>query len=376
LQPPLILDKTFCVRARRAGKHDFTSNNIEVELGSKLIESSNGVSLTQPESTVRMEIRDKQCFVYTDTIEGIGGMPAASSGKVLCLFSGGIDSPVAAFQMLKRGCEVDFLLFNSMGEKLLSQVANVYNFLTANYAYGYKPKFYVVEGSKLVAEIQEKVQDSHRQLALKIVLYKIAEQVAQNEHLAIVTGEALSQKSSQTLQSLNFIEKNVSIPILRPLIAMDKVEITKLAQKLGTFASSEKIKEYCNLSTGPVTTKPKEADERYIPEFDISNIKTVITEGQLVIEQPEETIPSLKNVVTVDVRSSTLQKKAPLDTDLQIPYHEVTEYNFDDSKSYLLICDFGVLSDNAAFSLQRKRIKAASMSIPDYQKYFKRKIAA
>jgi len=260
-----VKNKTFGIKVKRVGNHKFDSVSLAKDVGSEIYNNSKGVNLTTPDIWISLEVRANECFLYYDSIDTIGGLPSASSDKVLCLFSGGIDSPVAAFEMNKRGCKVDFLFMNIMGEKLLNDVSRVYNFLITNYTFGYTPKIYILNGKKIIDLVKKEVPSSLRQLAYKIILYKVSEQIASsNKHIALVTGESLAQKSSQTLKSLVFIEKQVDIPILRPLLSFDKLDIIKVARKIGTFSASEKIKEYCNLSDGSVTTSPRASDIKNI----------------------------------------------------------------------------------------------------------------
>ncbi|NQU98138.1 hypothetical protein HQ533_01615 [Candidatus Woesearchaeota archaeon] len=373
----LVKNKVFGVRVKRIGTHDFDSISLAKEIGDSIYDGSKGVNLTSPEVSVNLEIRNKECFFYTSATRGIGGLPPGSSENILCLFSGGIDSPVAAFEMLKRGCKVDFLFVDLVGEKVVSDVSRIYNFLITNFAFGYTPKLYIVDGKKLVKLIKKDTPNTLRQIAFKMVLYKIGELIAKKyRHLALIGGEALSQKSSQTLKSLLFIESQVSISMLRPLISLDKLEITKKARVIGTLSSSEKIKEFCNLSDGPVTTSPRSEDLKKIPSFD-ADIKEAV-KNMAIVRGSAETKKYSKiklskgiNFLTVDLRPKTIQQKKPLNTDLKIPYEEIF-YNLDllkKDKHYLLICEFGVLSDGTATELRKDGIKATGISVRDFKKH-------
>lgn len=374
----IVKNKRFAVKVKRVGAHDFDSINLAKEIGSALYDYSKGVDLTTPEATIFLEVRNNDCFFYIEIIKGVGGLPLNKSDKVLCLFSGGIDSPVAAFEMIKRGCKVDFLLVNLVGEEYLSDVSKIYNFLSARYAFGYTTKIFVVDGRSIVKKLRSKTPDSLRQIAFKIVLYKIGEWIAEKyDYLALAGGESLSQKSSQTLRSLMFIEKQVNISMLRPLLTFDKIDIIKIARELNTFSMSEKIKEYCNLSEGPVTTAPRDEDIKKIPDLEKEIKKAVnnvsITKGLLSIEEPES-LKLEKEVISVDLREKNIVKKKPLKTDLDIPYSEIFDKlnEFKQKKSYILICEFGVRSEDVAFELRKKGIKVAGTSIANYIKFFKK----
>src|SRR3989344_5377513 len=359
-----VKDKTFAVRVKRVGEHDFTSQELEKEAGSVLYDASAGVDLTAPQTIIHLEIRNKEAYLYTKTKEGIGGLPATSSGLVLALFSGGIDSPVAAFQMFKRGCAVDFIYINPIEEKSFNDVAKIYNYLISQYAYNYRPKFYLVDGRAIVKKIKEQVPDSLRQIALKIAFYQISEKISE----VLVTGESLSQKSSQTLASLKLISSQSKALILRPLIGMDKLEITQLAQKIGTLASSEQVKELCNLAQGSVKTSPKEKDLLQLPELtDLIEkaVKEVKTYSGF-IETKADIPPELKNPLIVDIRPT---KEKINGVKIKLPYPEIMAHldEFKKDKEYLIVCDFGVQSENVAFALRRKGIKAQGISLKNYQ---------
>ena len=373
---PLIQGKTFAVRAKRVGKHDFDSKELEREGGSVLYEDSKGIDLGKPEVTIFLEIRDNNYFIFTKTIKGMGGLPPLSSGKVLCLFSGGIDSPVAAYEMLKRGCQVDFVIINLVGDKSLANALQVYNYIINQYAFNYIPKIFIVDGKKIVESITKEVPDRIRQIALKIVFYQISEIIAKKEgYLAIATGESLSQKSSQTLPSLSLIESQVDIMVFRPLLSLDKTEITEIAARIGTLAKSEKVKEYCRLSIGPVVTSPKESMLNKIPSFKeliseaVKDMKVI--KGIAQVEEEIDLKPEQK-YISIDVRPKNLQEMSKLKADKSMPYPFVLEHleEFDKEESYLLICDYGVQSEEVAFLLRKKIIKAAGVSLKNYLKYF------
>ena len=380
----LIAGKTFCVRVRRVGNHPFTSQELEQEAGAVLYPHSAGVQLQKPEVLLSLEVRGQDAFFSTETIFGLGGLPPTSSGKVLLLFSGGIDSPVAAYHLIKRGCQVDFLFINLLEEKALNDVARVYNYLISQYAFGYTPRCFVVPARRLVEKIREVVPQRLRQLALKTCFYKIGEQIAKKTGaLAIATGEALSQKSTQTLESLQFLEQVKTLPVLRPLLSLDKIEITQLAQKIGTLAASEKVKEYCNLSEGPVVTKPNMALLQKIPDL-TTEIQEAVTAQQpftgFLPFAEEEPIAFSgepgQELICVDVRPQHQQDVAPLPTTMSRPYPFVLEEldTFEKNKHYLFICDFGVQSEQVAFLLRKKGMAAAGISVPHFLKYFQKQL--
>lgn len=368
-----VQGKTFAVRVRRIGQHNFTSNELEREAGAVLYSASKGVNLTVPEITVSLEIREKEAYLYTETEMGLGGLPPASSGRLLALFSGGIDSPVAAFQMLKRGCAVDFLFVNLLEEKSIQDAARIYNYLIAKFAYNYQPRFYVIDGKELVDKIKKEVPGNLRQIALKIVFYQLGAGLAEkNNYLGLITGEALSQKSSQTLASLKLISEQSKVLILRPLISFDKVEITKIADRIGTLTSSEHIKEVCNLTEGPARTAPNDQDLQLIPAVgkEVANAleKVQVHSGEVELELEQKLKVNFKKAVIVNMcLDATLIPEAKIG----YPYPEIMAHldEFQKGKDYLIICEQGVQSRNVAFALQRKNIKAEGLSLKEYQRW-------
>lgn len=381
LATPLVTGKTFCVRIRRIGEHAFTSKDLETEAGSVLYEPSKGVDLHHPDIIIHLEIREKEGFLSTESFTGLGGLPPTSSGKVLLLFSGGLDSPVAAVQLLKRGCQVDFAFVNLQGQKALNDVARVYNYLAQHYILGYTPQFFEIPATELVEKIKEDVPRRLRQIALKIAFYALGEKISrQTGALAIATGEALSQKSTQTLHSLRVIEEKTALPVLRPLLSFDKVEIVRLAEDIGTRAASEKVKEYCNLSEGPVQTMPELSVLQRLPPLDKEIEQAlrakIVYRGMVPFEEeaPISLSPD-QELIVVDIRPKHLQEQSPLAAARSSPYPFVLEEldAFPPGKSYLFVCDFGVQSENVAFLLRKKGISAAGISLPHYMKYFAKK---
>ncbi|MFW5866076.1 MAG: THUMP domain-containing protein, partial [Nanoarchaeota archaeon] len=195
-----VSSSTFRVTAKRCGKHSFSSMKLASDLGSCLYPFSKGVNLSDPDMTVFVEVRNSFCYVFYEYRSALGGLPAASTGSSLMLFSGGLDSPVAAFEMLKRGCALDFVFVNMVGDSMFSSVSKVYDFLISRHSYNYSPRFFHIDGRSLMSFLKNNVPERLRQIAFKMVLYKCCSYLAeQNGYSSFITGEALSQKSSQTL---------------------------------------------------------------------------------------------------------------------------------------------------------------------------------
>lgn len=375
LAKPFVKDKTFRVTAKRSTSPGYTSMQLAAKCGEVIMDFSAGVSLRNPDVNIGIEVRGPDCFFYTEFIAGLGGMPPKSAGKSLCLFSGGLDSPVAAYQMLKRGLVLDYVFVNLLGETALSQVAPVYNYLVSEYQYSYKPNFFEINGLPLVEFLNKNVPGTIRQIALKIAFYKISERLCKEYRLwGVVTGEALSQKSSQTLQSLSFIQENTSVFTLRPLLSMDKLDIIAIAQQIGTFASSQAVKEMCSLSDGPVTAVPIKKDIHKIPDMDevidqiVASVK--VTSGLLPVDDLSSSNILSTDELVVDLRLPSAIKKDPIGADLNFVYPDVLQQldKFEEGKNYLLVCPHGVIGIEIAYLLKKKKITARSLSVKDFLK--------
>lgn len=263
-----VRGKIFAVRAHRVGEHDFTSKDVERLLGEALLrEGARAVDLENPEYEAYVEIRWGQVYFYDKIIRGPGGLPVGSEGTVLALFSGGIDSPVASWMTLKRGCHVHLLFFNIGGKPHLEGARRVAEVLAKKWFYGYKPKLYVVDIRPVIPLIVEKVPEHYRIIILRRTMMKMAEKVAERIGAeALVTGESLGQVASQTLRNLRVIDDAVNMLVLRPLIGFDKQEIVDMAIKIGTYDESKKLQEYCSLGVTKPTTRARLDEARMYEE--------------------------------------------------------------------------------------------------------------
>lgn len=204
------------------------------------------VDLDKPKKEFFIERRETYWFLYFKKIKGIGGLPLGSSGKVLSLVSGGIDSFPAAFLAAKRGAENVWLHFHSFPLVSNSSIEKVKHLSKVFLKYQPKLKIYFIPFQKAQLEIKAKVPAKYRVLLYRRLMFKIAEKIAKKENCqALITGESLGQVSSQTLTNIKIIEEGIKIPVLRPLIGCDKQEIITLAKKIGTYKISIKPQEDC-----------------------------------------------------------------------------------------------------------------------------------
>lgn len=230
--------ETFAVKCRRVGNHDFTSQEMAGYVGSVIIKLTDAkVNLSNPDFTVYVEVRDNKTFLYYEKIKGLGGLPVGSQGRIVCLISGGIDSPVAAFQMLKRGCAVTLLHCNNYPygegtvEKVLKHAENL-----KRYSLGEELRVYAIKYGKYLEHVQKEAPPRMTCVLCKSGMYQTAQALAREENaLAIVDGSSIGQVASQTLNNIEASRYHCDMPIFSPLISFDKLEIENMAKKIGSY---------------------------------------------------------------------------------------------------------------------------------------------
>jgi thiamine biosynthesis protein ThiI len=232
---------TFRVSARRADKRfPLTSPQIEREVGGRIKEARGWtVNLDEPALTIHVEALSHEAFYYVGKERGAGGLPAGSSGRVACLLSGGIDSPVAAWRMMRRGCRALFVHFHSYPILSRASQEKARELAALLTRYQYDSRLFLVPFGQIQQRVVLAVPPPLRVVLYRRLMMRIAERLArQHRATALVTGEVVGQVASQTLENLSNIDEVVSMPVLRPLIGMDKDEIVLEAQRLGTFPVS------------------------------------------------------------------------------------------------------------------------------------------
>ena len=233
--------ESFRVSARRADKRfALSSPEIEREVGGRIAEARNWkVNLSKPALTIHVEALTEDAFYYFGMEPGAGGLPAGTSGRVACLLSGGIDSPVAAWRMMRRGCRVLFVHFHSypiLSRASQEKARELVKLLTR---FQYDSKLFLVPFGEIQQQVLLTVQPPLRVVIYRRLMMRIAEAIARkNRAQALVSGEVVGQVASQTLENMALIDQVVSMPTLRPLVGMDKDEITAEAHRLGTFPIS------------------------------------------------------------------------------------------------------------------------------------------
>lgn len=242
-----VRGRTFAVRCKRHGPRRLSTREVERRVGA-VLDGPGRVDLDHPDVVVRIDLHDDRASFHVRRFAGAGGLPVGVQGRALALVSGGFDSAVAAWYTMRRGAVVDYLFCNLGGAAHEHMVVQVTRLLAERWAMGTRPRLVVVDFQAVVADLKAKLPADIWQVVLKRLMYRAANAVALSSGAeALVTGEALSQVSSQTLSNLNTIDAAAELPVLRPLIGFDKQEILQRAREVGTHGLSEKVPEFCAL---------------------------------------------------------------------------------------------------------------------------------
>lgn len=254
--------KRFAVRVRRAGATGYTSMDAARIIGSMLLECSEGVDLENPGEIIYVEIRGDRAYISISSMarKGFGGLPLGSSEKVLSLFSGGFDSPVATWMVMKRGSPADLLHYVMGSIENSIRALRVGEVLIKRWSLGYGSKAYAIDFSEIVLEIRSKIKRRLWQPSLRRAMYVVGEMFLERIGAeALVTGESIWEASSQRLRALHAAQKGLDALILRPLIGFDKAEIMRLSMELGFYEHSSKVVESCFIgSPSPPDLDPGE----------------------------------------------------------------------------------------------------------------------
>jgi len=373
-------NRSFVVRCKRTGQHDYTSHEIERHVGGYLLAhiDSARVDLHQPDETLLIEVHGDTLFIVMEKIEGLGGYPLGEVEPVLSLISGGFDSPVASYLLTKRGAPTHYCFFNLGGREHELGVKEVAYHLWQRYGASQKVQFVSVPFEGVVAEILEKVDNSQMGVILKRMMLRAASRVAEKlEIKGLVTGEALSQVSSQTLSNLAVIDEVSDMLVMRPLIAMDKGDIVLKAREIGTEVFAANMPEYCGVISVKPTTRARlyrvQAQEE---KFDMRVLDEAVEAAcysaidQLSMESFDKqdvevlSVP-VANSIVVDIRHPDEQERNPLHISGQeimvLPFYRLHKAisTMDKAQRYLLYCEKGVMSRLHAANLLAEGYQAA-----------------
>jgi len=267
--------KTFKVDTKRSDKKfPIPSMEVSRRLGGDILENIPNIKVDvhNPELLIRVEIRRDSSYVYFDEIKGLGGYPVGVQGRGMLMLSGGIDSPVAGYLAMKRGININCVYFDSPPHTSIDAKNKVIELARKLNEYSGSVKLYVVPFTKIQEEIYKEVPHSYMITIMRRMMYRIAERL---NKLIIINGENIGQVASQTLDSINVINKVVSTPILRPVSCFDKIEIIEIAKKIGTYETSILPFEDCCtifLPKNPVIYPKLELCEKYEDNFDYETL--------------------------------------------------------------------------------------------------------
>ncbi|MDX1458219.1 MAG: tRNA uracil 4-sulfurtransferase ThiI [Marinobacter sp.] len=360
-----LTGKTLVVRVKRNGTHDFTSIELERYVGGALLKASDsgGVSLKNADVEVRIEVRQDEFLIARRRHRGMGGYPLGSVESVMTLISGGYDSSVAAYLMMRRGLRTHFLFFNLGGTAHEVGVRQVVHYLWQRYGSSHHAKFISVPFDGVVAEIMRAVNHRHWGVVLKREMLRAASAIAAGQNTeGLVMGDAVAQVSSQTLTNLNVVDRASEQVVLRPLIAMDKEQIIKIARDIGTESFARTMPEYC----GVISQKPATRAKLDRVEYDETQMDASVLQ-QAIEQRTETSVASLMDTLTtpeevelvqtpgvddviIDVRHPSEGERTPLvltnNEVLQIPFYELNQQigQLPKDRQYLLYCDRGSMS--------------------------------
>ena len=288
--PPFLEDaKTFRCEAKRSDKRfPMKSPELAGEVGGAILDMCPDlrVNLDEPDVTVRIEVRDRAAYIHAGQLPGAGGMPYGSSGQGLLLLSGGIDSPVAGFRMMKRGMRLDALHFESF--PYTSEAAREKVFSLADILGDWCGKLcvHVIGLTKIQEALRDNCEEDYFTLLLRRSMMRLATRCAAEHKLeCIITGESLGQVASQTMKAMAVTEDAAGYPIFRPLIGMDKEEIIRTAREIGTFETSILPYEDCCTVFTPKHPQTKPTLERVMEEESKLDVEALVAEALEGVER-------------------------------------------------------------------------------------------
>ncbi len=374
-----VTGRRFAVRARRVGTPipgTPRGREIEVALGERLRGVSAGVDLGHPEVCARIELYEGRAYFFDETLPGEGGLPVGSSGRALALVSGGFDSAVAAWQMLRRGVALDYLFCNIGGSEHRLGSLRVIRALNRRWGHGMRPYLHIVEFGDIARDLQEKSAARFWQVILKRRMLRAAEQVAEaRDALALVTGEAIGQVSSQTLVNLKTIGAGAALPILRPLAGSNKGEIIEQAHRIGTGELSAKVEEYCALTPRRPATAARRGQvekeegaldeallERAVQGREVIDLRAAEAEAEAATGEAGasslETDHVPEAAVVIDLRTQSAYRQWHYPDAVNLEFGDAMEAHcsFAKDRVYVTYCEHGAMSAHLA-----ERMRAAGL---------------
>ncbi len=370
----IVRGRTYAVRCKRHGGPALSQREVERQVGAAL-DGPGRVDLDAPDIEVRIDLTEQGAWLFGRRYPGPGGVPLGVQDRAIALMSGGFDSPVAAWYTMRRGVGVDYLFCNLGGATHENMVLNVAHRLASRWAHGDRPRLFVVDFLPVVADMRRRLPGEVWQVVLKRLMYRAAESLARERRAqALVTGEALSQVSSQTLSNLNSIDSASTLPVLRPLIGFDKAEILSLARRIGTYEVCEGVPEFCALSNSkPLVSSRRGRIEAEEAKLDASLLEQAVLEAReidlLDMERAALTAPDVL-VDTIPADAEVIDCQPPrrfrdwhLPGAVNVPPDELARRfrSWPKDRHYLLYCLRGANAPVLAERMQRAGFRAHAL---------------
>lgn len=372
-----VAGKRFAVRARRVGDRariGIEPRQIERLLGAKLLPHAACVDLDHPEVVAGVELHEGNAYLCTDERRGPAGLPLGVEGGAIALLSGGFDSAVAAWQILRRGVHLDYVFCNLGGRSHEQGVLRVAHVLGARWSHGDRPHLHAVDFSEVAADIRARTKTRWWQILLKRQMLRAAEALAGERRAeAIVTGDAIGQVSSQTLSNLAVVSQATALPILRPLVGANKDDIIRTAERIGTASLSAVIDEYCAMvPSHPATTSRAGAiaDEealldpsllaQAIAARRVFDLRHFDPEAHGAFEFEVDDVDA--DAIVLDLRSRTAFAAWHWPGALQLDFDRaLAAYrSFAKDRRYVLYCEFGLKSAHLAERMRAEGFDASN----------------
>jgi thiamine biosynthesis protein ThiI len=372
-----VAGRRFAVRARRVGDRariGLEPRAIDRALGARLLPHAARVDLDHPEVVVPIELHEGNAYLCSDERRGPGGLPLGVEGGAVALVSGGFDSAVAAWQMLRRGVHLDYVFCNLGGRAHEQGAVRVAQVLGARWSYGDGSHLHAVDFAEVAEGIRARTRTRYWQILLKRQMLRAAELVAvERRASAIVTGEAVGQVSSQTLPNLAVISQATALPILRPLVGANKDEIIRLAEHIGTARLSAVVHEYCAMVPSRPATNARAdvvaAEEALLDPALLA--RAVAARRVFDLRAPDlgaQGIPELEvdaiaeGDVVIDLRSRAAFAAWHWPGALQLDFERALAAwrSFARDRRYVLYCEFGLKSAHLAERMRAEGLDAAN----------------
>ncbi|MFL6193805.1 MAG: rhodanese-like domain-containing protein [Thermoanaerobaculia bacterium] len=372
-----VRGKSFAVRATRRGERDrigFDSGHVERALGAALLAAgASRVNLSEPDVVAHVEVEPGFVHLFFDKMAGHGGLPVGVEGRAISLVSGGFDSAVASWLLLKRGAQLDYVFCNLGGAAHRLGVLKVMRMITERWSYGYSPRLHEVDLTPLVGDLRRAVRPHNWQIVLKRMILRAGAMVAhRGGRLGIVTGDAIGQVSSQTLQNLAVVSQAATaLPILRPLLGFNKEEIMDLSRRIGVYEISAAVSEYCDLAPRKPATRAVLAEVlRDEARLGVERLDTLVDDRTVhhlrrldpaLLESP---VPELDRVpegaTVIDLRAANAFRAwhYPGAVHLDLGHALASFPSFARDRRYVLVCEVGLKSAHLAEKMREAGFEA------------------